>query len=71
MEREPVESSNIRSIGYSESDQILEIEFHSGSVYIYHDVPADVHASLITADSIGSHFHYTIKLGPYRYERIE
>lgn len=35
MEREPVVSSNIASIGYDENNNILEVEFNNGNVYEY------------------------------------
>jgi hypothetical protein len=33
MKRETVGSSNIRSIGYDQNTNILEVEFRSGRVY--------------------------------------
>lgn len=54
MQRQPVKSSNLRSVGY-EGDT-LEVEFSNGTVFAYTGVPADVHAAMIRADSIGSYF---------------
>lgn len=59
MNREYVDSSNIRSIGYDRGT--LEIEFHSGGIYQYSNVPETVYASLITADSHGRYFNAHIK----------
>jgi len=53
MERVPVESSHIRSIGYDENTSRLEIEFKDGTVYEYDDVPQHVHEELMAADSQG------------------
>ncbi len=39
MDRIQVRSSNIRSIGYDQNRQILEVEFLKGGVYQYFDVP--------------------------------
>lgn len=61
MRREPVESSNIKSIGYDAQNRELHIEFKSGGVYSYHGVSPDEHESMMKADSIGSHFHKRIK----------
>jgi hypothetical protein len=61
MIRKPVLSSNIRSIGYEPAAKRLEVEFHDGSVYSYHDVEAHEHEALTKASSIGSHFHAHIK----------
>lgn len=61
MQRIPVESSDIKSVGYDPRTQILEIEFHSGGVYDYYAVPASVHQALIQAESKGKHFHANVK----------
>jgi len=39
MKRQPVESSNLASVGYDAARQILEIEFNHGGIYQYYDVP--------------------------------
>lgn len=41
MKRKSVVSGNIRSIGYEALSQTLEVEFDSGRVYEYYDVPDD------------------------------
>jgi len=61
MIRQPVSSSNIRSIGYDSESQTLEIEFHNGSVYSYFDVPESIYNALMSASSHGSFFHRHIK----------
>ena len=67
MERIPVQSSNIESIGWE--DNILEIEFHSNSVWQYIDVPSHVYEELMSSSSIGSFFARNIK-GVYREIKI-
>ena len=42
MERIPVSSSNIASLGYDAATQTLQVEFLSGSIYQYFDVPTNV-----------------------------
>ena len=69
MERTPVRSSNISSIGYCEDSNTLEVEFHGGALYAYYEVPADLHTGLKLADSHGSYLHRHIK-GKYRYARL-
>jgi hypothetical protein len=59
MIRKPVASSNLSSVGYE--DHVLEIEFHSGSVYQYDNVPYSVYASLMTAVSKGRFFAAAVK----------
>ncbi|MET8815171.1 KTSC domain-containing protein [Streptomyces sp. NPDC004549] len=55
MQRVPVNSSNVRAVGYAET--VLEVEFHGGSVYRYSGVPASVHASLMGAASKGRYMN--------------
>ena len=61
IEHEAVSSSNIRSIGYNRGNQILEIEFHSGSVYQYFDVTEETWQGLMNAGSHGKYFNAYIK----------
>jgi len=69
MDRVPVDSSNLASIGYDESTQTLEIEFKNGGLYQYFDVPASVHTELLGSDSLGSYFSHQIR-SSYRYTRM-
>jgi isocitrate dehydrogenase len=55
MPRQPVVSSNIKSIGLE--GNVLEIEFTSGTVYQYTgETAAAHHAAMLTAESIGKYF---------------
>jgi hypothetical protein len=69
MQRQAVNSSNLRSVGYDQSDKILEIEFHSGGVYRYDNVPHSVFQDLMDAPSHGKYFHAHIK-GVYPYTKL-
>lgn len=69
MERTPVSSSNVASIGYDSESATLEVEFNDGSVYQYFDVPAHEAEGLVNASSVGSYLAAQIK-GVYRYARI-
>ena len=51
----PVTSSNIRAIGFDEGAGDLHIQFGSG-LYIFADVPPEVHQAFLAAPSKGSHF---------------
>ena len=68
MERQPVTSSNIRSIGYDASTFTLEVEFHNGRVYQYSGVPESAYVGLVQAASHGSYFHQHIR---DRYSYVE
>lgn len=69
MIRQSVSSSNIRSIGYDSKFQTLEIEFHSGGIYQYFNVPESIYNALMAASSHGSYFHRHIK-NRYRCTKI-
>ena len=70
MNRVPVSSSNLSSVGYDESNQVLEIEFHGGRVYQYFDVPQRIHQDLMNAGSHGKYFNRNIE-DKYRYDQIK
>ncbi|MET9316655.1 KTSC domain-containing protein [Kribbella sp. NPDC003505] len=61
MRRRPVNSSSVRSVGWS--DGTLELEYVNGYVYQYLDVPQPEYAALMAAPSIGSYVNKHIK--PY------
>lgn len=69
MNRQPVTSSNIASIGYDVVSQTLEIEFLNGGVYQYFDVPQHVHQELMKASSHGQYLAQNIK-GTYRFSKV-
>ena len=70
MERTPVSSSNLRSVGYDPNEETLEIEFHSGGTYQYFNVPQHRCEGLMNASSKGSYFDAYIKKAGYRYRKI-
>ena len=63
-------SSNIESINYNESEQLLFVEFHSGGVYKYSGVPREVFDAMSNAESVGKAFHNIIRKGGYAYEKV-
>lgn len=70
MNRTPVSSSNIASVGYDPENRILEIEFHNGSIYQYFNISESVYKGLMNADSHGKYFDAYIKKGGYRFNKI-
>jgi hypothetical protein len=70
MERTSVNSSNIASIGYDGRSQTLEVEFNSGSIYQYFQVPESLYQGLMRASSHGSYFDAYIKKGRFAYRQI-
>ena len=69
MFREAVQSTNIRSVGYEEATETLEVEFVNGSIYQYVNVPVNVHAEFMYASSKGRFHHLYIK-DSYAHSRI-
>ena len=69
MYRVPVSSTNIRSIGYDPQSAILEVEFTSGDVYQYFDVPEHLYNGLLKAASLGQFLNINIVQYGYRYQK--
>jgi hypothetical protein len=61
MERERVDSSSVRSVGYDGKSHTLEVEFRNGGVYDYLDVPEDEVRRLRRAESLGRYLNTRIK----------
>jgi hypothetical protein len=63
------ESSNISRFAYEPQAQVLTVEFKSGGVYNYFDVPQATFDQMRAAPSKGS-FHATFIKGNHRYARL-
>jgi len=66
LERTPVKSTNIASIGYDSWTNTLEVEFKASGVYEYLSVPKQVYLAFMAAKSKGLFFHENIR-DKYRY----
>lgn len=70
IKESPVESSNLKSVGYSKEHKLLTVTFKRNlKRYAYQDVEEGIYQQLISADSVGEFFHNNIN-GSYEYERI-
>jgi hypothetical protein len=67
--RQPVESTNIASIGYDAEKRHLEVEFLDGSIYRYTGVSERRWRGLMAATSKGGYLHQHI-VGVYQHERL-
>lgn len=56
MERKRVNSSRLRSVGYDEKNQVLEIEMSNGQVWQYTKVSPEVHRRFMAAPNPTSFF---------------
>lgn len=61
MARQSVASSNLAEVGYDSDLETLEVQFKSGGIYQYFNVPAFMYERLMSADSLGRFFNAEIK----------
>lgn len=61
IQREPVQSKSIASIGYRADLRVLEIEFHSGAIYRYFAVSPEIFEEFHKAESKGHYFSQRIR----------
>lgn len=66
----PVNSSNLRSVGYNPLTETLTIQFHGGRIYEYYHVPQHIYEGLMFASSKGKYHHRHIK-NSYAYNRLQ
>lgn len=69
MERKPVESSQVASIGYDAAARLLEVEFKNSGVYQYKEVPQDLAEAFVRSDSIGRFLAQHIK-GRFEHQKV-
>jgi len=70
MEMIKVQSSNVESIGYDNTQNILYIEFKHGGKYKYLNVDRYIYDNLLVADSKGKFFDQNIKKAGYKYSKV-
>jgi hypothetical protein len=63
MKRQPVKSTNVKSVGYDAEEKVLEVEFRSGGVYQYAGVQPEMYADLLEAESIGRFVSQVVRAG--------
>lgn len=62
MDRQPVSSSSLASVGYDPDSETLEVEFVvSGKVYEYYNVPQFMYDRMLEASSIGQFFNAEVR----------
>ncbi|MBN1234844.1 MAG: KTSC domain-containing protein [Methanotrichaceae archaeon] len=69
IERKAVKSSNVKSIGYYETTELLEVEFNNGNIYEYYKVPKGIYDSFMAASSQGKYLNQYIK-GKYSFKKV-
>jgi hypothetical protein len=61
MERLVVVSTTLKCVSYSSDQHLLTVEFHSGKIYEYLDVPTQIYQELLQASSKGRYFNFHIR----------
>ena len=56
-----VDSSSIAAIGYNAAERALWVQFVSGRIYRYDDVPKAVYEAFLRAESKGRYFNGAIR----------
>ena len=57
----PLDSSNVTAVTYDDEQQLLQVKFHTGSVYEYYDVPRTTYNNLLKAKSAGKYLNKHIR----------
>lgn len=60
MERKRLNSGTLKSAGYDEKTQTLEIEFRDGTLVQYSRVSPEIHRKLMSSSSASSYFRDVI-----------
>lgn len=63
----PVNSRDLKAVGYDVNHQLLKVEFKKGGVYQYQNVPQVIYQQLMSAPSKGTFFTATIRNNPLLY----
>ena len=66
MQRHPVSSSRISSVGWE--NNVMEVGFPDGAVYQYHDVSHAEYQNFLNSSSLGSALSRLDKI--HRYNRV-
>lgn len=65
-------SSQITAMAHNSDTSEMFINFHSGVVYKYQNVPTDIYKQIRNAESVGSAFNKLVKCHPaiYPYSKV-
>lgn len=63
MQRYPVNSSRIANVGWDADT--LEVQFHNGAIYQYHNVSEQEYHAFMNSPSLGSALSKLDKVHPY------
>jgi KTSC domain len=69
MLKRDLNSTSLNAAGYQDGQALLELEFKSGAIYRYLDVPAATYRELLAAESKGAYFNCHIR-NRFRYTKV-
>ncbi len=69
MEIKPVMSRHVAGVGYDPESQSLSVVFHTGSQYVYKNVPQETYDAMLEAESVGS-FHALQIRSKFPFEKV-
>jgi hypothetical protein len=61
MQMNPVNSSNIKLVGYDVKTLTLRVEFHNGAIWEYSPILETAHAEMMAEESVGKWFNTHVK----------
>lgn len=64
MNRQMVSSSRIASVGWE--NDVMEVQFHNGSIYQYYNVSNSEYQSFLSSSSLGHALSVLDKQHPYK-----
>jgi hypothetical protein len=69
MQTTALKSTSLAEVGYEREESLLRIQFQSGAIYEYFDVPANVYEDLLHASSAGRFFNENVN-GEFDFQRL-
>jgi hypothetical protein len=69
MEMVPIDSDGVRAIGYDPATQTMHVEFETGALFEYYEVPPDVYQTFMASSAKGSFVSQVLEPG-YRSVRL-
>lgn len=65
----PVQSSNIRAVGYDPATREMQVQFLGGGIYSHSEITPQKHAEFVAAKSKGKHYNDVFR-GKNGYKKI-
>jgi len=69
IERKPVKSHTILTMGFDKLTKTLQVEFRNKAVYDYYDVPEFLYERSLTKNSINTYLNKAV-YNKYKYKKV-